>query len=599
MRSKFFVISTAVIALVLAASAVLVNLNQDIGSEPPDGRILGVTIFQGILQAKKAAANGTVALTLVISFGNNRQSTITVNTTAATKFTDRKGSAITAANLASGHALEITGTKQRNGFLAVLVKNQSYVRNKSKVVVTKNTAQGDGSVAAPTGFVSAEQVKVASFVIAAPESDDALVSSIALRDAAGVCGVRYVDNIVLRDSSSQQLGVVAATATCPVYTFNFKPEIFIKAGARYAVDVLADLALATPSPLSLFTVERVNAASNVTGNDMSASNVNLSLQNDYIVLRGALVVQTDPDSPTAANYLLGASDQVIAKFRLSAGPNEAINVKQLTASFLTAAAGDGDAIKNIRLFDVTDPNIEKQLGSAVAVLSDTVPGASSTLPSYKHATFYPDSLSIPAGTAKVVAVKVDIASYEGNFSATGQTITPVVLSTIDSASSLVALGAVSGDTIIPAVVNAGIPAEGQVIGKILISNLANAGLYMAQIKYFNVELISTFATVSGARYLNIYKDNISTTALGQAVWNATPEVSQIVNISDSAITKNVDIAAGASKTFYITLDTTDAAVGSSLSIRLPQGGIHWSDGLVDDISAMGNDLPLIYKTINY
>src|SRR3989339_854092 len=334
MRSKFFVISTAVIALVLAASAVLVNLNQDIGSEPPDGRILGVTIFQGILQAKKAAANGTVALTLVISFGNNRQSTITVNTTAATKFTDRKGSAITAANLASGHALEITGTKQRNGFLAVLVKNQSYVRNKSKVVVTKNTAQGDGSVAAPTGFVSAEQVKVASFVIAAPESDDALVSSIALRDAAGVCGVRYVDNIVLRDSSSQQLGVVAATATCPVYTFNFKPEIFIKAGARYAVDVLADLALATPSPLSLFTVERVNAASNVTGNDMSASNVNLSLQNDYIVLRGALVVQTDPDSPTAANYLLGASDQVIAKFRLSAGPNEAINVKQLTASFL-------------------------------------------------------------------------------------------------------------------------------------------------------------------------------------------------------------------------------------------------------------------------
>lgn len=633
MGSKLFVAGTVVVALALAASLALVDMDRDLADQSSaTGRVLGVTSFRGILQTKKAVKSGAIALAVVVSSGGNKLSVITVNTTAATKFTDKRGAAIATASLAPGHALEITGVKQRAGFTATLVKDQSYALNKSKIEISKNTALGDGTVAVPTGRLRDARAKVASFIITAPGSDDALVASVVLRDASAACGARYVDNIVLKGYGGEQLGAAAVSTTCPVYTFSFSPAVLIRAGTQYAVDVLADLGAVTPSPVAFFSVERVNAVSSATGNDMSVKNLGLTLQTGYIAGGAALIVQTESDSPAASNYLLGASDQVIAKFRLSAGQSEAVNVKQLTASFLTAASGAGDAIKNIRLFDVTDPAAEKQIGPAAAALSDTVAGASSTLSGYKHATFYPDDLSLAAGAAKTLALKVDFASYEGNFSATGQTVTPVVLSTINSAGPIVASGAVSGAAVALSVVNRGVPAGGasgsygsaaalyrakltvawipdtpagasspaerQLVGKILITNLANAGLYMAQIKYLNAELISTFSTASDSRFLSVYKDSLSTSPLGQVNWSAAPGTPQITSFTDGAMT-NVDIAAGASKTLFITLDTADAPAGASLSIRLPAGGVHWSDGITEDIAATGYDLPLIYRTMNY
>lgn len=631
MGSKFFVISTVVFALVLVASVALVDSNQDSASGPAGGQVLGLATMRGILNSKQAAANGTVALVVVVS--SQPKVTFTVNTSAATRFTDRKGVAISVSALAAGHALEITGVKQRTSFVATLVKDETYVLNRNKVEVSKNTSPNDGTVAAPTGMLHAVQAKVASFIITAPISDDALVSSVVLSDASSACSARYVENIVLRAYTNQQLSNMVLAAACPSYTFKFSPGLPVRAGTRYVVDVLADLEGVTPSSTPLFTVEQVNAISSVTGNDMSIKNLHLPLQTDYIAGAGILTIQTDSDSPIASNYLMGSGDQVIAKFKLSAGQNEAVRVKQLTISFLTAGAGAGSTVKNIRLFDISDPTSEKQIGITLLALNDFVPGTSSTLHDYKHATFYSDDLSIPAGMSRTLALKVDFASYlEGGFTSTGQIITPVILSSIGSVSPIVTLGASSSSSITPVVVSMGVPTGGlsgsygaavtlyrakltvswfpdtpaggvapasaQVVGKILVTNLANAGLYLAQIKYFNVEMLSTFATASGTHYLNIYKDSLNTTALGQAVWSAAPGAAQMTNITDSAML-NVDIATGASKTFFVTLDTTGAPANGLLSIRLPQGSIHWSDGLTDDISVVGNDLPLTYKTMSY
>ncbi|MBI5729477.1 MAG: hypothetical protein HY983_04550 [Candidatus Magasanikbacteria bacterium] len=628
MRSKFFVIGTAVVALALVASVALVNLDQDIAGDSAGGRVLGVTTIQGVLKSKQAAANGTVSLVVVVS--GRTKSAVTVNTTLSTRFLDKNGVAIALSALAAGHSLEITGAKQRVGFVATLVKDLSYAVNKNKIEVSKNTAVSDGTVANPTGMLRATLVKVASFIITAPVSDDALVDSVVLRDASGACTARYVDNIVLRGYANQQSSTVIPSAACPAYAFSFRPGALIRANTRYVVDVLADLTAVTPSPMPLFTVEQVNAVSDVTGNDMSLSNLHLPLQADYIAGGGTLAAQTAADSPPATNYIMGATDQVVARFKLSAGPNEAVHVKQLTVSFLVAGNGAGSAVRNVR---VVDDLTEAQIGSAVPALSDTVAGASTTLPNYKHATFYSDTLSIPAGTSKTIALKVDFTSYmEGGFTTTGQTVTPAILSAIGSANPIVAAGAASGDTVAPAVVSMGAPAgsppgsygaaltlyrqkltvawipdsptgasapsASQVVGKIMITNLANAGLYMAQIKYMNPELISTFSMASGTRYLTVYKDNLTTTPLGQVVWSAAPGKAQLASFTDSAMT-DVDISAGASKTFFITLDTTDATANGLLSIRLPPAGIHWTDGVTSDITAMGGDLPLVYRTMNY
>lgn len=633
MRSKFFVIGTAVVALAFAAGIALVNANQDIANKPVNGRVLGITSFQGILQSREAGANGNVALVLLISYGNNKQSTVTVNTLPATKFIDKNGAIITVPALAPAHALEVTGTQEKSGFVATLVKDQSYALARERVTVSKNTALDDGTIAVPTGRLGVKQVKVASFLVTTPRSDDARIVSIVLRDASGICATHYVSNIILRDSLSQILSLATPAGGCGAYALTFNPALVVRANTNSIVDVLADLNALTTVPLPLFTVEKVNAVSAVSGNDMSAQNVGLPLQADYIAGAGTLSVQTDSDTPVATNYLMGSADQTIAQFKLTAGQNEAVDLKQLIVSFLVTGQDASAAVKNIRLFDVTNPESEVQIGSTVSALGESSATVSSTLADYQQALFASTTFAIPAGTSKTLAVKVDFTSYlDGHFTSSGQTITPVILSAVGSVNSLEAVGASSGDTITPAVINSGVPGgdspgsyastaalyraklsvswipdspEGfsspnarQVVGKIMITNLANAGLYGAQLKYLNPELLATFSSAADQRYLTVFKDDLTTSALGQVNWSAPAGVPELAGFTDDTMT-NVDINAGASKTFFITLDTTNAIANGSLSIRLPAGSIHWSDGTIDDITAMGNDLPLLYRTMTY
>ena len=139
----------------------------------------------------------------------------------------------------------------------------------------------------------------------------------------------------------------------------------------------------------------------------------------------------------------------------------------------------------------------------------------------------------------------------------------------------------------------------ETIAKINITNSANAGNYTATIKYVNLALSTTISNTAN-RAMNVYKDNLSTASLGATSWLATENR----NFSNSEYTDagltNVEIAAGATKLFLFTLDTTDGNTAGdfSLSVNMEAGDIGWDDSAGTTITTC-NSLPLISKTLTY
>ncbi len=512
------------------------------------------------------------------------------------------------------------------------------------VTVTKNVAFGDKTAANPTGPVNATNVKVGSFVITAGAGEDVTMSQIVLGETtAGTCVGTSLQNLVLKDASGKQLGTTYASpatscGTIQSYAFNVSPAVTIANGAQYVVDVYADLKAALASTI-LMDVKSVAASGKVTGSDAGVSAQTVGLQRVVISGSGNLMVQTDSDTPVANNYLMGAADQTIGRFKITASSTEAVNITQLVVS---ANFGNGatTTVKNVRLVDV---DTGQQVGSAVASFNDTVAGTNAATTTYSHATFTGLTLQVPKGVSKTLALKVDFTTYDdGGFSTTGQTVAPVILgsyygnsgnnpvtvtgassgssltATISGTNSINTFGGAAGAYVATTTLyraklttawasdtpnGAASPAAAQVVAKFVISNQSNSGAYEATVNYVDFDLSTTISNASNGTNpaLTVYKDSLSTSALATTSW--LDSGSQ--NFSDTKMTDagftDVSIASGASKTFYVTLDSSDAAQSKSLSVRIGSGDVHWTDGVqaAAAITVMGQDLPLIYKTFTY
>lgn len=513
------------------------------------------------------------------------------------------------------------------------------------VSVTKNTSFGDKTSTNPTGPVNATQVRVASFVITAGAGEDVTVSQIKLKDGSiANCTGLVFQNLTLKDSNGKQLGVTYSNpaSTCnPVntYAFNLSPAVTITNGNQYTVDVFADLKASTNAAANYLGLDSVSASGKVTGSDASANSQALALQNDYVSSAGNLLVETDPNTPIANHYLMGSTDNVIGAVAISASSTEAVNITQIV---LSAAFGSGatGTMKNIRLIDnVTGA----QVGNAVSSFSDVVAGTSSPTTTYSHATFTGLSLNIPAGVQKTLLIKVDFATYvDTGLSSTGQVVAPVILAnyyTNGSTNPITATGAQSGSSLTAVVAGenniawptvggnygaymasatlyrarltvawagdapsgASSPSTAQTVAKFVITNMANAGSYNATVQLINFDLSTTISgTANVARALTIYKDGLNTTALATTSFGVAQTPSGTTTITSGNFT-SVTIASGSSKTFYVTLDTTDAAQNKNLSIRIGSGEIQWADGAMASpgYSTKMAELPLQYKTFTY
>ncbi|MDD5294619.1 MAG: hypothetical protein PHP21_01715, partial [Patescibacteria group bacterium] len=128
----------------------------------------------------------------------------------------------------------------------------------------------------------------------------------------------------------------------------------------------------------------------------------------------------------------------------------------------------------------------------------------------------------------------------------------------------------------------------------------NAGNYTAIIKYVDLALSTTISNTAD-RTLTVYKDSTSTTALEATDFLASGANQ---NFGDTAITddgmSDVEIAAGATKLFLFTLDTTDGNVSGdwSLSVNMAAGDIGCDDSAGSTLISV-NSLPLTPKTLTY
>ncbi len=545
------------------------------------------------------------------------------------------------------------------------------------VTVVKNASFGDRSSGNPTGPVNASQVKVASFTIVGGAGEDVEVSQVTLQeDNTGTCIGTYFQNLTLMNASGAQIATTYAnpSTSCTSknsYTFNISPAVTVASGGQYVVDVYADLKAGYTAAASIFEVEAVTASGKNTGTSASTpAGQNLSLQNQYISSVGTVTVAVDADTALATNLLMGAVDQSLGKFKLTASNAEPLNFTELVVSVNVSSAATG-TLRNVKLVDEAG----NQIGSTIASLS------SGTTSTYANAKFSGLSLVVPKGSTRIVNVKADITPYEaGGFSTTGQAVQAAILSMdTDSGVSgtqlaLTGTGALSGTALsssemtftanegtapLTTVSNgsttqlrannahvranefvlyrtkltvawagdapSGVagPAAAQTIAKFVVSNQANVGNYSSTVSYVNFSLSGTISntTPSATRALNVYKDSLATTALWTTTFNYGVSTQNSFDNTGNDDTNSafaftdVEVSSGATKTFYVTLDTTDAASTKTLSVTIPsnhagkyaQGrnsagtvyGLVWTDGVTSGIAAHDNVLPLGYKTFTY
>lgn len=606
-----------------------------------NGSQVGTTI--ATLAGNSASNNGwgTFGNSFIVKAGTSSVVTIVADLTGSATAGDTVIAGVVAGSSNGQGVVSLTN-------ISTTGKNANTLTVKSGTVsVAKNGSFGEKSANNPTGTVNGTQQKVGSFVITAGAGEDVTLSQITLEDyqaSAGNCAGNTLQNITLMDAGKKVLGQTYAnpSTTCTTrntFTFNLSPAVTIANGAQYTVDVYADLKAAYTSAAALLDVYSITASGKTTGSNASVtpSAQTVPLQAVYVSTAGALMVQVDSDTPIATNYLMGATDQTVARFKVTASSTEDVNVTQLviSAKFSSGATG---TMSNIRLFD----ELGNQVGSAVSSFSDSVAGTSSPTTTYSHATFTNLPLKVLAGSSKTLSLKVDFTSYQNaGFSTTGQNFAPVILQnyfTAGSTNPVTATGGSSGTSLTATVstygsVNnfgasgtgaagaysatttlyraklttawasdapsgASAPGASQIVGKFVITNLANSGNYTATVQNVNFDLSSTISNTA-TRVLTVYKDAVNTTAVAttNGADSAGTGAFYDTNISEANFT-DVDISSGASKTFFVTLDTTNAAQAKSLSVRIGNADITWTDG-VSSVTVMGQDLPLAYKTFTY
>jgi len=545
--------------------------------------------------------------------------------------------------------------------------------------VSKNASFGNKTSTNPTGTINGAGVKIGSFVINGGAGEDAEVSQIAVVDVSTTYYANaYLQNLKLMRGTTQLGATVSnpssGASAVQSHTFSISPAVTIKAGEQYVVDVVADIkSTAQTAATPIVNFDSVTASGKLTGTAASYS-TDVVLQNTYIASAGSLTVAIDSDTPLPTNLLMGAVDQTLAKFKLTADASEGIEITELVLSNAVMSGATG-TLKNIRLYD--DAGV--LIGSAINAFNSAQTDNTLSTSTYAGAKFSGFTYLIPANQSKVITVKADLNTYQDiGITATGKAFQLALVPDYDGTTAgvqlpITATGAQSGATSVIAVGNftattdtagtttpltledtgygtatqvvavtgqvranefvlyraklaiawagdtpsgASSPNAAQTIAKLTVENKANAGGYSATVYALNFSISTTISNTAD-RVLTIYKDSLSTTNLGTTTFITGATIAKVMGNTNfvNANMTDVAISSGASKTFWVTLDTTDAATAKSLSITVPNShvsmaasgtgatryGILWGDGVSGSTTIVGNDrnLPLAQKTLTY
>lgn len=551
------------------------------------------SVLTVVADMSSTTANGTISVSLVAG-SSNAQGQVTLGSLSTTAQT--------------GRTLAIkTGT----------------------VSVAENSAFGDKSTTNPTGTVNASAVKIASFVITAGSGEAADITQIALADDATTAMANNFQNLKLMHEDTQ-IGTTVGTlnSTAGTYTFTPASAIRVASGQQYIVDIYADIKSSAQeagytsayAPIRL-AATAITATGVSTNANISSGNSATSLQNAYIASNGNLTATVTGDTAEAAQIVHGSTGVDLGSFKLEANAAEDIQITDLTVSVSTTATYQG-TLQNLRLYKDGEA-----FGPAV-----NLPTGAATTGTFWNASFSGLTLNVPRNSNVVITVKADVSSYDNGATSNAKFHAALVPNVGGGSEPITAIGASSGASITGNSLDlnsagsdadleqvgsemtayrtkatvafasdtpsgSSVGATGQTVAKFVVSNSSNAGNYAATVKNMNFDFGNTGVSATAARTLKVYKDSISSSnELASTTYGST------VNITDSVFAEasftDVEITAGSSKTFIVTLDTNDAGTDDKLSVVLAQGDLTWSDGVTSSITS-NDGLPLSAKTLTY
>ena len=618
-----------------------------------DGSQIGTT--QSTMTTSATATQFTFGNTFIVSPATPRYVTVVADLSNTYLETDDT-IAITLATPSSANAqgqitlTSLSTTSQTGRTLTVKA---------GTVSLAKNTAFADRSSSLPTGTKNAKAAQIASFVITAGTGEASDVTQIVLKDTGNTSQMGdNFQNLKIMNGTAQigdVIGTLDTSGTAATYTFTPSTAIRINAGAQYIVDVYADIksspqdsgtAAALLNTNGAIEVDAISATgASTSSNTGLATGQDKALQNGYISANGNLTISTNADSPVSQPLVMGTTDVEVAKFKLAASVDEDITISDiyLAANVKSGATG---TFKNIKLFNGATP-----VGTAANR------GSTYSTTTYAVAVFPALSLKVPKNGNVILTVKADI-SVNGD-ATTADTAIFALLPDYDGTTtgnqeSITAKGDSSGASITvddqdfnagsgTFATDAGVvgntmtvygtkisvayadgtpsgsqsPSASQTVMKFAVTNSSNVGNYSATLRYVNFTISQNGVSRANntAVGLDVYKDSVTSANLvGSTIWVAAgaQNVTGVTLMANATTAtsgtaagfEETEIAAGATKTFIVILDTSNLALATndSVSVSIADSQIAWRDGVsTSDYTTAGSvaGLPLSTKTMTY
>lgn len=503
------------------------------------------------------------------------------------------------------------------------------------IAVTQNLAMPDYSSTNPTGVIGARNVRIASFVItgggeAADVTQIVLADDMNDADTTGDTLADVFQNLRLVNAGSgAQFGNTVSTLTdteSTSYTFTPSTPARVPAGGTVVFDVYADIQSAASAALigtdvnanetdGVIDLTSAAATGVTTGTTVSDTDGNLTSQALHIITTGGnLTVTASGDSPPRQMLVMGATGQTISKFDFTASVSEDIRISRIivanamTGGGATAATG---TLINLKLVnDVTGAQVSQVVASLDTTTSTITP----------IADFDNINLVVPKNSTVKLAVKADVNAYPAAISSSVHRL--VVRRNYTDASttaeSVTATGVESGFSISATSLDMGsthsndagdvdvmrsdgfsnvfrtkltiahsgrlaggtaAPSGEQQVAEFRVSNAANAANTPATLELMNLDIGSTISAAAGsARNIRLYVDSVSpTTRIYSTPTTLTGGSGYVDTVVADGSTTDYSIAAGGSRLFVVTVDTTPATANQTLTIGLDVDDIEWGD----------------------
>jgi hypothetical protein len=480
------------------------------------------------------------------------------------------------------------------------------------LTTAKSTALSNYSSSVPTGVPGKNEALVGLFTVTAGSGEGADITAVKLTDSSSLFG--DVQNLKVyngtKESGTQIGNTQSSVSAGSTYTFNPSPYITLNKSQQIALYVYADLltgaGTGNQGAIVLSEVDGVGADTSSSVNDTT----DRTGQTVHIASAANLTVHpATSTTPVSEQILAGTEDVEFTRVKFTAGAGEDIDVTEIVVTATLASSAPTSSVTDISLWDGST-----QLGSDIGALVEA-----------GTATFNLSATPwrIAAGDTDELIIKADINSYS-QIQSGGTVRMDLAANAVNSqgavsGSATTTSNAVTGNamttykTRLTFAENSSTPSGSQTAPKstqhVLYFDVTNQGDYAGELNAATFTISYTVGTgnttTSAARAFNLYESSDTANSLGSV--NVAANTAIDTATFAISLTNPYEIAAGATKTFYLIGDVRDCGVssgsnvGSKIQFYINAGtDMNWDDKVSTTVqSTMSDTFPVEGGVLEY